>query len=190
MPKQGVEIYRLPLGDKRPGVIGGGHSHRSEVLPIAIAGRELVDYDLQNNPRAAGPHRVAVFGGYTHMIEGLRYVVELAHPKMFVIDLLHPGMTLRTKRRMLAQVKADQFDYLIFTGNEPTSGLQAFPPDGWDPLQSRTDVDFRMKVEGQSLSEQEKWNARFRRFSKDLLERRWKRVDLSVGPIYRAIEKG
>jgi len=200
--KKTVQIWDLPLSDKR----GGGPSHRTEAVPVGIAGRELVAHDRQNNPHAAGPRRVAVFGEFTYPIEGLRYVVELSHPEMFVLDFLNPDMKRRTRWLMLDALKAKQFDYLIFIGNDPAEGLRAFPPDDWDPLKSRTDLSSIVQVgddpqiwtdeiilkimDGQSPSGQAKWNARFRRFTKNLLQRRWKRVDLSVGPIYQAVEQG
>jgi len=200
--KKTVQIYELPLSDER----GGSPSHRIKGFPVAIAGRELVAHDLQNNPHAAGPRRVALFGPSTYLAEGFRYVVELAHPEMFVFDFLQPSMKRRSRWLMLDEVKTDQFDYLIFAGSDPADGLRVFPPDDWDPLKSRTDLSFELRVgddpqlwtdknilkrmDGQSPSGQGKWNARFRRFTKELLQRRWKRVDLSVGPIYQAVDQG
>ncbi len=200
--KTAVEIHELPLGDKRLGDM----SHRTDILPTAIAGRELVAHDLKNNPLRVGPRRVAVFGRRADPYEGLRYVVELSHPEMFVLDFLNANMKRRTRWLMLEELRADQFDYLVFTGANPDDGLGAFPQGGWDPLKSRMDLSLIMRIgddprlwsdanklkmmDGQSPSGQNRWNTRFRRFVKDLFQRRWKRVDLSVGPIYQAVNEG
>ena len=200
--KETVKIYELPLGDENDGL---PLLHHTDLLPLARAGRELVAYDLENNSRVAGPRRVALFGGYNQMNESFRYVVELDHPRMFVLDLLGFNMVRTTRQLMLDELKADQFDYLIFVGNVPNSGLQEFPSDQWDPLKSRTDLSpilragdglsirpdekSLMMMDGQSLPDQKRWNARFRRFTKDLLKRRWKRVNLSEGPVYQAVER-
>ena len=197
-----VEIWDLPLSDKR----GGDESHRTEPLAVAIAGRELVAHDLLYNPRSAGPRRVAVFGETTAPIEGLRYVAELSHPEMFVLDLLNSNIKRKTLWLILDEVKADQFDYLVFVGRGHLDPLKAFPSSGWDPLKSRDDLSGQLRMgdepqirtdektqrmmDGQSQAALKEWNMRFRQFTKRLLQRKWKRVDLSVGPIYQAVDEG
>ena len=197
-----VTINELPLDHEE-----GWHPHdRTAALPIAAAARELVEYDLKNTPRSAGPRRVALFGGGQHKNEAFRYMVELAHPSMFVLDFLNDFINRQNRRLMLDEVKADQFDYLIFSGDSLDSGLNPFPPEGWDPLRSRLDVNrilmigddpqirtdknTHMIMDGGTQAGQRIWNARFRRFVKELLARRWKRIELSTGPIYQAVEAG
>jgi len=189
--KTTVKIAGLPLGVKKKGYY---LSHRTEGLPLAMAGRELVAYDLQNNPRVVGPRRVAVFGPSIYLVEGFRYVVELAHPEMFVIDYLNPAIPPKVRWLLLDKLPTDQFDYLIFIGNDLEEDLHEFPSDDWDPLQMRRGSDPPLVVDegddGQRKLALTRWNARFRRFTKNLLQRRWKRVDLSVGPIYQAVDQG
>ena len=187
--KETVQIIDLGLRDDRE----GPHlSHRTKGLPLAVAGRELVAHDLQNHFRVARPRRVTIIGGDTPLIEGFRYIVELAHPEMFVIDLFTDFISPEIRWQVLAELTADQFDYLIFFGNEYEEELKAFPLDDWDPLQMRFDFypepDF---AAGEwSKSDQMRWKAGLRRFAKDLRKRRWKRIDLSVGPIYQAVDEG
>jgi len=189
--KKTVDIADLPLGDNR---LGFHLSYRTKGLPVAIAGRELVAHDLQNNPRAAGPRRVAVFGPSAYLVEGFRYVVELAHPEMFVIDILNPAIPSDIRFDVLAELPADLFDYLILIGNHPEEDLRAFSSDDWNLLKTRMEYDpvnvMDSRTVDWSKSAHKKWLVRLRRFLKGLLQRRWKRVDLSVGPIYQAVDQG
>jgi len=186
--KKTVVIANLPLSIE----VGESLSHRTEGVPLAIAGRELVAHDLQNNPRSAGPRRVAVFGPTEYLVEGFRYVVELSHPEMFVIDFLNPNIDGRTRRLMLDEVNEDQFDYLIFIDDLPEKKLLAFPPDDGNLLKMRMASEpvkmMDYETVGWSKSAHKKWLVRLRRYLKGLLQRRWKRVDLSVGPIYQAVD--
>ena len=149
---------------------------------------------------------MAVFGETTAPIEGLRYVAELSHPEMFVLDLLNSNIKRKTLWLILDEVKADQFDYLVFVGRGHLDPLKAFPSSGWDPLKSRDDLSGQLRMgdepqirtdektqrmmDGQSQAALKEWNMRFRQFTKRLLQRKWKRVDLSVGPIYQAVDEG
>ena len=185
--KATVQINELPLGDPRGGPF---LSHRTKKLPLAVAGRELVAHDLQNNSRVAKPRRVTIIGGETPNINGFRYIVELAHPEMLVIDLFTDFMPPEIRFKMLAQLKAEQFDYLIFFGDELEKKLQEFPLDDGEPLQMRFDFypEPEAADEEWSPSEHRRWKAGLRRFANDLRKRRWKRIDLSVGPIYQAMD--
>ena len=186
--KSTVQINSQQLGDD------GGQpyvSHRTRVLPLAVACHELVAYDLRNNHGATRPRRVTIMGGTSHIIDGLRYIVELSHPEMFIVDLFTDMVTPDLRWQVLAELKADQFDYVMFIGGLEDN-LRAFPLDDWDPLQWRSDFGPKPdEVVGDwTRSDQIKWNAGLRRFAKDLRKRRWKRIDLSVGPIYQAVNEG
>ena len=180
---------------------------RQQILPLAIAGRELVAHDLARNHQKAGPRRVAMFGRSRLNTERIRYVVELSHPRMFVIDFLSYATKRRTRWRMLNELKPEQFDYLIFLKEDVgSSALRPLPVDYWDPVQSRdgwsdlistsdTTVirkeDMALSSEGnKSRNERRQWEVLFRRWAKQLLDRRWKRIDTSAGPIYQAEDAG
>ncbi len=185
-----VETSFLPLGDKgnRPHL-----SHRTRGLPLAIAGNELVAHDLKNNPRGSGPRRVAVFGPIGHYVEGFRYVVELTHPEMFVIDFLQGSLPLEFQYQIIAQLPAYKFDYLVFIGEEFEDDPDEFPYEGWDAVEAREDYISWVTQPGRhglGESAQKEWEARVRRFAADLLKRQWKRVELSAGPIYQAVGPG
>ena len=188
--KKTVWINGVAFGDE---AYGPRLDHRAMELPVAVAARELVAHDLKNNPGAVGPRRVVALGGETRLQRGFRYLAELHHPDMFVIDLFNDFIPTDQRQRLLSRMTADKFDYMLFMERGLEARLKEMPEGHWDALKSRVDFVLMPRTiflnDNWSFSDQKKWNTGLRRFAKALLERRWKRIDLSVGPIYQAVDK-
>lgn len=168
------------------GLSGGFNWQRMAVADpmadrIVTVGPDLVALDRARAPHARETRLVAVYGAFSYPIEGLRYVLELSEPELFVIDFINPLIKPETRMRMLDQMGDAHFEYLIILNER--GGLRPLPPDNWDPLLSRMDW-----MNGQSLTPQPERDTILRDQARSLLHRPWERVELSAGPAYVAVD--
>jgi hypothetical protein len=167
--------------------LSGGFNWQRSAVPgalveqITTVGPELVALDRERAPHELDVRRVAIYGASAYPIEGMRYVVEMSEPELFVIDFLNPIVKPETRVRMMTELEDAHFEYLLIL--DERGGLRELPPQNWDPLLARHDW-----MNGQSLTPQPERDALLLGQARRMLRRPWQRVELSAGPVYVAVE--
>lgn len=167
-----LAIERAVLVSAIEGFETSASSAKADNGLVASGAHELVEHDRRTAGDDPGPRLVAAIGSETYIVEGFRYIVELSQPELFVVDLLHPGISPNVQDRMLAGTEGTAFDYLVILHD---SRLTVRPTGPWDITTWRMDAVLPRTVE--TL-------ARLEHTLSELCQRDWERVDLPSGVVY------